>query len=39
MADGDVHSYFSVHASPYDAAINFMAIVMDFKEKVFENST
>ncbi|MFQ6063767.1 MAG: glycoside hydrolase family 57 protein [Methanosarcinales archaeon] len=36
MADGDVHSYFSVHASPYDAAINFMAIVMDFKEKVFE---
>lgn len=36
LADGDVHSYFSMHSSPYDAAVNFMAIIMDFKAKVFE---
>ena len=36
LADGDVHSYFSIHSSPYDAAVNFMAIIMDFKSKVFE---
>jgi alpha-amylase len=36
LADGDVHSYFSIHSSPYDAAVNFMAIIMDFKAKVFE---
>lgn len=36
LADGDVHSYFSIHSSPYDAAVNFMAIIMDFKTRVFE---
>lgn len=36
LSDGDVHSYFSIHASPFDAAINFMAVLMDFKTKVFE---
>ncbi|WP_406657794.1 glycoside hydrolase family 57 protein [Methanolobus sp. ZRKC2] len=36
LGDGDVHSYFSIHNSPYDAAVNFMAVMMDFKEKVFE---
>ena len=36
LSDGDVHSYFSIHSSPFDAAINFMAILMDFKTKVFE---
>ncbi|MDW7733091.1 MAG: glycoside hydrolase family 57 protein [Methanolobus sp.] len=35
LGDGDVHSYFSIHSSPYDAAVNFMAVMMDFKEKVF----
>ncbi|KXS43869.1 MAG: Alpha-amylase [Methanolobus sp. T82-4] len=35
LGDGDVHSYFSIHESPYDAAVNFMAVMMDFKEKVF----
>jgi alpha-amylase len=36
LTDGDVHSYFSIHSSPFDAAINFMAILMDFKTRVFE---
>ncbi|WMW23275.1 glycoside hydrolase family 57 protein [Methanolobus mangrovi] len=35
LGDGDVHSYFSIHSSPYDAAVNFMAAVMDFKAHVF----
>jgi alpha-amylase len=35
LGDGDVHSYFSIHSSPYDAGINFMAAMMDFKEMVF----
>lgn len=36
LSDGDVHSYFSIHNSPFDAAVNFMAVVIDFKLKVFE---
>lgn len=36
LGDGDVHSYFSVHPSPFDAAVNFMAVLMDFKAKVFK---
>lgn len=35
LGDGDVHSYFSIHTSPYDAAINFMAVMMDLKSRVF----
>lgn len=35
LGDGDVHSYFSVHSTPFDAAVNFMAVVMDFKAQVF----
>jgi alpha-amylase len=35
LGDGDVHSYFSVYATPFDAAVNFMAAVMDFKAQVF----
>jgi alpha-amylase len=31
----DIHSYFSVNATPFDAAVNFMAIFMDFKAQVF----
>ena len=36
LADGDVHSYFSHHRSPFDAGINYAAILYDFKAKVFE---
>ncbi len=36
LSDGDVHSYFSIHNSPFDAAVNFMAAVIDFKLKVFK---
>ncbi len=36
LEDGDVHSYFSIHSSPFDAAVNFMAVVMDFKSQVFK---
>ncbi|SDF25972.1 alpha-amylase [Methanolobus vulcani] len=35
LGDGDVHSYFSIHNSPYDAAVNFMAALNDFKSQVF----
>jgi len=35
LGDGDVHSYFSVHSTPYEAAVNFMAVLMDFKAQVF----
>ncbi|NPE28058.1 alpha-amylase [Methanococcoides sp. SA1] len=35
LGDGDVHSYFSIHTSPYDAAINFIAALLDFKTCVF----
>jgi len=35
LGDGDVHSYFSVYSTPFDAAVNFMAVVMDFKALVF----
>jgi alpha-amylase len=35
LGDGDVHSYFSIHSSPFDAAINYMAVLMDFKSMVF----
>lgn len=35
LGDGDVHSYFSVYSTPFDAAVNFMAVLMDFKAHVF----
>lgn len=35
LGDGDVHSYFSVHSTPFEAAVNFMAVLMDFKAQVF----
>jgi len=34
LADGDVHKYFSHHGNPYDAAINYLAVLSDFREKV-----
>ena len=37
MGDQSVHEYFSHHGNPYDAAINYLGVVSDFKEKVLEN--
>lgn len=34
LADGDVHKYFSHHGNPYDAGINYLTILSDFKERV-----
>jgi alpha-amylase len=34
LADGDVHKYFSHHGNPYDAGINYLAVLCDFKEQV-----
>ena len=31
FADGDVHAYFSPYASPYDAFINYMNVLKDFR--------
>jgi len=36
LGDGDVHSYFSIHSSPFDAAVNFMAVIMDLKAQIFK---
>jgi alpha-amylase len=36
LGDGDVHSYFSIHSSPFDAAINYMGVLIDFKSMVFK---
>ena len=36
MGDGSVHEYFSHHGNPYDAAINYHAILSDFKEQVIK---
>lgn len=32
FADGDVHAYFSPYESPYDAFINYMNVMRDFRE-------
>jgi alpha-amylase len=34
LADGSVHSYFSPYSSPYEAFINYMNILNDFRVKV-----
>jgi len=34
LSDQDVHNYFSPYDSPFDAYINYMNILHDFKEKV-----
>ena len=31
FADGDVHKYFTPYDSPYDAFINYMNVLSDFK--------
>ena len=34
FSDGDVHSYFNPYNSPYDAFINYMNVLSDFKMEV-----
>ncbi|MCM2324085.1 MAG: glycoside hydrolase family 57 protein [Oligoflexia bacterium] len=34
MADGDVHAYFSPYSSPYEAFINYMNVLTDFRQSV-----
>jgi alpha-amylase len=36
MGDGDVHCYFNRFDSPYEAFINYMNIINDFKGRVME---
>jgi alpha-amylase len=31
FADGDVHAYFSPYESPYEAFINFMNVLKDYR--------
>jgi len=33
-SDGDIHAYFSPYDSPYDAYINYMNVINDFKQKL-----
>ncbi len=37
FSDGDVHKYFNPYDSPYDAFINFMNVLSDFKLEVDKN--
>jgi len=34
FSDGDVHAYFNPYSSPYEAFINFMNVLTDFREHV-----
>ena len=34
FSDGDVHKYFNPYGTPYDAYINFMNVLSDFKQRV-----
>ena len=36
MGDGDVHCYFNKFDSPYEAFINYMNIINDFRERITE---
>jgi alpha-amylase len=36
FSDGDIHSYFSPYDSPYDAFINYMNVLSDFKLRLKE---
>lgn len=38
FSDGDVHKYFNPYNSPYEAYINFMNILSDFKIRLGENT-
>ncbi|PZX60238.1 alpha-amylase [Algoriphagus ratkowskyi] len=39
FSDGDIHSYFSPYDSPYDAFINYMNVLSDFKLRLKEITT
>ena len=34
FADGDVHKYFNPYSNPYDAYLNFMNVLTDFKSRL-----
>jgi alpha-amylase len=36
FADGDVHKYFNPYNNPYDAYLNFMNVLTDFKSRLVE---
>ncbi len=36
LSDGDLHSYFNPYNSPYDAFINYMNVLSDFKIRISE---
>lgn len=38
FSDGDVHKYFNPYGSPYDAYINYMNVLADFRQRVFDRS-
>lgn len=38
-ADGDVHAYFSPYGSPYDAFINYINVLRDFRKNVIKLSS
>jgi alpha-amylase len=38
FADGDVHAYFSPYSSPYDAFINYVNVLRDFRRHILERS-
>lgn len=39
FADGDVHAYFSPFESPYDAFVNYMNVLKDFKRELDKGSS
>lgn len=39
FSDGDIHSYFSPYDSPYDAFINYMNVLSDFKLRLKETAS
>jgi alpha-amylase len=38
FADGDVHAYFSPYSSPYEAFINYMNVIKDFRGYLLEKT-
>jgi alpha-amylase len=36
-ADGDVHTYFNPHSTPYDAYISFMNVMRDMEQRIGRN--
>jgi alpha-amylase len=38
FSDGDVHKYFNPYGSPYDAYINYMNVLADFRQRVLSKT-